>query len=65
MKAKIMRHKWLQEDGFRTDRCIHCNCIRKWDDQWKRIIYLTPGRMYLFPPNCKRIGHCDLITKIK
>jgi hypothetical protein len=62
--SKIIRHKWIPQDGFRSDKCEHCNCVRKWDDDWKRVVYYVDGKyLKLFTPACKRVGHCDLITK--
>ena len=65
MKTRI-RHKWIQQDGFRSDKCKHCNCTRKWDDGFQRIVYYTAegNGPFFFTPYCKRIGiFCDVITK--
>jgi hypothetical protein len=61
-----VRHHWIQQEGFRTDKCEHCNCIRKWDEGWKRIVYLESGLyLKLFTPKCRRLYFSDLIIKIK
>ena len=62
IKTKILRHKWIPQDGFRVDECEHCGLIRYWDDQWKKIMYKTKWKIWYYGmPECKRIMHCDKI----
>jgi len=63
---KIIRHEWIQQDGFRVDECTHCHCIRKWDDGFKRIVYYTSegSGPFFWAPSCKRVGmFADKVTK--
>jgi hypothetical protein len=64
-KRKIIRHKWIIQDGFHSDKCEHCGCIRKWDDSFKRMVYFTGDGSgpFFFTPYCKRVFLCDYITK--
>ena len=63
---KTVKHSWVQQDGFRTDKCIHCGTIRKWDEGWKRVVYLESGlHLKLFSPSCRRVYFSDLIIKMK
>lgn len=60
---KLFRHKWIPQDGFRIDKCEHCDLIRYWDDSFKKIMYKTKWKIFYFGmPKCLRIMHCDLIT---
>ena len=62
--SKIVRHKWITQNGFRNEKCQYCNCIRKWDDGWQRQVYMVDGRyLRLFTPSCKRVYFNDLIEK--
>jgi hypothetical protein len=66
VKIKILRHKWIPQDGFCIDKCEHCGCIRKWDPYYKKLVYYVSGiHLHLFRPPCKRTAHCDKITKNK
>ena len=63
---KIIKHKWTPQDGFRIDKCEHCGAIRKWDQGFGRIIYMTASGNgpYFWAPCCKRVGmFCDVIHK--
>lgn len=62
--SKIIKHKWIPQDGFKIHKCSHCGCIRKWDNEWKRVIYLTDAIHFrLFAPDCKRIFLGDKVEK--
>jgi len=59
---KLLRHKWIPQDGFRTDKCEYCGLIRYWDDQFKRLMYKTKWKIWYYElPPCKRIMHCDKV----
>jgi len=60
---KLLRHKWVKQNGFRVHQCFHCGVTRMWDDDWKQLVYRAGSYFSLVPPSCKRIMHCDLITK--
>jgi len=63
---KHPRHSWIQQDGFRVDKCEHCGCTRKWDDGWKRVIYLPEKSIgvLLWAPSCKFVMITDIPIKV-
>jgi hypothetical protein len=48
------RHSWIQQDGFRIDKCEHCEATRRWDDGFKRLIYFTDqgNGPFFWAPTC-------------
>ena len=60
---KLLRHKWIEQDGFRIHECKHCKLIRYWDDKFHRLMHKqrVNGVPMYRPTECKRIMHCDKI----
>jgi len=58
---KLLRHKWIEQPGFRIYRCEHCGVIRYWDAGFQRLMFKWKGLTGYTPPACKRIMHCDKI----
>jgi hypothetical protein len=65
--SKLLRHKWIKVAGFRVHVCEHCFCERFWHTGFQRLMYrwhTETGEYIRYSPRvCKRIMHCDLITK--
>ena len=61
---KTVKHRWITQDGFRTQKCQYCSCIRKWDENFKKEIFYVDGlHLRLNTPSCKRVYFSDLIPK--
>ena len=65
---KLLRHKWIKQDGFRVHKC-NCGVVRHWNEWYIRLMYRwiengVPKNGYN-PPECKRIMHCDKIENNK
>ena len=58
---KLIRHKWIKQDGFKISKCKHCGCIRKWCQFRYAYTYTTGTLFSLVTPECKRLMHCDKI----
>ena len=50
--GKLIRHKWLKQEWFRTHRCERCHCIRYWDAGFKRLMYRYGMNISYAPPTC-------------
>jgi hypothetical protein len=61
--TRLLKHKWIKQDGFRVHQCEHCGIIRYWDDSFKKLMYKTKYKIrYYGLPECKRTMHCDVIV---
>jgi len=49
---KLIRHKWIEQDGFRVHRCERCCLVRYWDEGYQRIIYKWKGLVGYTAPGC-------------
>jgi len=62
---KLLRHKWIEQDGFRVHKCYHCATIRYWDSGYQRLMFKWMRNWKWIigykPPECKRIIHCDKV----
>ena len=60
---KLLKHKWIVQDGFRVHKCEYCGLIRYWDKEFGKLMYKTKWKIWYFGmPECKRIMHCDKIN---
>jgi hypothetical protein len=70
MKNKPPRHSWIEQDGFRVDKCEHCGTIRYWDDVYRRIMYKKEisegvyGPALYWAPSCKFVLATDIPIKM-
>ena len=39
MKRKLIRHRWVQQDGFRTFQCERCGIKKYWSPAYKKLIF--------------------------
>ena len=62
---KLLRHKWISQDGFRVHKCSNCKVTRYWDASRQRLMFKWKVDGYpktgYTPPECKSIFHCDKI----
>jgi len=56
---KLLRHKWIRQNGFRIDKCEYCGTVRYWDSGYQRIMYKWKGMLGYTPPPCKRVYFSD------
>jgi hypothetical protein len=58
------RHSWVQQIGFRYDRCEHCGATRKWDQGFQRIMYFREGSYapLYWAPSCKFVMVTDVCS---
>jgi hypothetical protein len=63
---KHPRHSWIEQGGFRVDKCEHCGCTRKWDDGFKRMVYYKENGAgpFFWAPICKFVMITDIPIKM-
>jgi len=69
IKLKTMkhpRHNWIQQDGFRVDKCEHCGTTHKWDQGFQRIMYFREhdNVPLYWAPSCKFVMITDVKIKM-
>jgi len=51
---KTLKHKWIQQSGFKRHKCERCNCTKKWSEGWHRIVYWDRFcKFHLTLPSCE------------
>jgi hypothetical protein len=63
---RIVKHKWIQQDGFKTYSCDRdCGWIKKWDSWFNKYIFQNPieGKIIYYGgvPRCTSLMHCGKI----
>ena len=66
---KLIRHSWIEREGFRVYQCEHCGVERYWNSSFQRLIFRwgkLPNGEWMYngymPPQCKRTFFCDAVN---
>ena len=49
---KLLRHKWIEQLGFKTHQCSRCGLIRYWDTIEQRLLFRWKGMIGYTAPSC-------------
>ena len=50
---KTLKHKWIQQNGFRIYKCERCDCSRYWSEGWHRLVFIDRfNKFHLTTPEC-------------
>jgi len=49
---KLLRHKWIAQDGFRVHQCSRCGLVRYWDTTEQRLLFRWKGLIGYTSPSC-------------
>jgi hypothetical protein len=63
---KPPRHKWVQQEGFRIEKCEHCGTTRYWDEGYQRMMFRkeNSGVALYWAPSCKFVMITDKPIKM-
>jgi formate-dependent nitrite reductase cytochrome c552 subunit len=50
--GKLIRHKWIKRDGFRTHQCEKCKVYRYWDSDYQRLMFKWGRNIAFTSPTC-------------